>query len=82
MKCPGMTQILESFFLILFAEIFLTLFAIHAAKGKPMSASIFAALNTLLYCMNIENIIVDHWCIAAACAGAFAGAWISIKISA
>jgi uncharacterized membrane protein YfcA len=74
-------KILESFLFILLAELFLTFYAIHSAKGKGTTAGIFAALNTLLYCMNIQNIIIDNWCIASSMVGAFLGTWISVKIS-
>lgn len=69
----------ESFIFILFGELFLTLFAIHSSKGKSITASIFAALNTMLYCLNIENIIVNKWCIASAMLGALIGTFMVVK---
>lgn len=70
-----------SFIFIFFAELFLTLYAIKASEYKIHPAALFATLNTILYCMNIENIVQDKWCILFAAFGAYIGTWVSIKIS-
>lgn len=74
-------EIIESFLFILFAELFLTLYSIHSSRGKSTTAGVFAMLNTMLYCLNIENIIQNYWCIISAMAGAFIGTFISVKLS-
>ncbi len=72
---------LLSFGFIFFAECFLTFYAIKASQHKSHAASVFAALNTLLYCMNIENIITDNWCIFFSVVGAYCGTRASVFIS-
>lgn len=69
----------ESFILIFFAELFLTIYSIYSNKGKATKASIFAALNTVLYCLNIDAIIKDNWCILFAALGAFVGTFITVN---
>ena len=69
----------ESFIFILIAELLLTLYSIHSSKGNKQKAAICAGLNTILYCMNIDNLIRDNWCILFAAIGAYVGTWISVK---
>lgn len=72
---------LSSFVYMFFAEMLLTLYAIKAAEHKPHPAAFFAAMNTFVYCMNIENIIHNNWCILFSMFGAYAGTVASISIS-
>ena len=70
---------LESFILIFFAELFLTFYSIHSNKGNAVKAGIFAIMNTILYCLYIDAIIKDGWCILFAAMGAFVGTIVSVK---
>ncbi len=72
---------IESFLFIFFAELFLTFYTIYSNKSQVHNAGIFAGFNTILYCLNIENIIVNRWCILVAAIGAYAGTYVSIKIA-
>lgn len=76
-----MKEIILSFFYVMLAELFLTFYAIYSSREKANIAGIFAALNTLLYCMNIQNVIINNYCIAASAFGAYIGTVLCIIIN-
>lgn len=76
-----MKEIFESFLFMFFAELFLTFYVISSAKGQAIKGSTFASLNTALYCLNIQNVIINYWCIFASMIGAFLGTYLSTHLT-
>jgi hypothetical protein len=75
-----MLEHISTFMALFFTDMFYTHYLRAVSGDRPLTASAWAVLVFFIASVAVINYTNDHWQLISACAGAFCGTYVGMKI--